>query len=506
MCIRPLLLNITFLLPLTAAFSQARDYNITAYGAKADKKQLNTVAIQKAIDAAAKAGGGRVIVPDGNYVTGPIEIKSNVELHLTSNAVLLGSTNRLDYKDAQMALIGANGQQNIAITGGGTIDGRGRELVENVLELLSKGIITDPQWKVKRPTEKNRPTIISFNNCLGVKVTGITLKDASGWVQGYNKCTKVLIDSMLVQSTAYWNNDGVDITDCKNVRIVNSTFNAADDAICLKSDDPNDACDNIVVEDCVLRSSANGFKLGTGSAGGFRHIRVNGLRVYNTYRSAIALESVDGAALEDIDIRNVTATNTGNAIFLRLGHRNADNRYSTLKHVYIGKVKAEIPAGKPDIGYPMEGPPPKVGPHNVVPSCIVGLPGHPVEDVLLEDIEINYAGGADKAVACVNIDNLASVTENVAGYPEFTMFGELPAWGFYVRHATGITFKNMKLTVNVADFRPALVFDDVKSLNMDKVDIPNVNQSPAVVMNGVSQPSLKEINMPGDIKALIKVQ
>ncbi len=495
--------SILLLLVVTTAFSQKKDYNIIAYGAKADKNHLNTIAIQKAIDAANNAGGGRVIIPDGNYVTGPIIIKSNVELHLTDNAVLLGSTNRMDFNDKLMALISAGGQQNISMTGSGTINGQGRELVENVLELLSKGIITDPQWKVKRPGEKNRPTLISFSNCDDVKVTGVTLKDASGWVQSYNKCKNVLIDSILVQSTAYWNNDGIDITDCKNVKIINSTFNAADDAVCLKSDDPNDECNNIVVENCILRSSASGFKLGTGSTGGFKHIRVNNIKVYNTYRSAIALESVDGAVLEDIDIRNVTATNTGNAIFIRLGHRNTDNRYSTLRRVYIANVKAEIPAGKPDIGYPMEGPPPKVAPHNVVPASITGLPGHPVEDVVLENIELNYAGGADKNIAFISTDNLGQVTENAAGYPEFTMFGELPAWGFYVRHAAGITIKNMKVTVSTKDFRPALVFDDVNGLKLDKITIPTVNQSPAIIMNKVLQPLLKDVNMPGGFKVLI---
>ncbi|MBD1393406.1 glycoside hydrolase family 28 protein [Mucilaginibacter glaciei] len=504
---RPSLLITLLGLITLSATAQKKDYNILTYGAKADKHFKNTKAIQQAVDAAHNAGGGRVLIPDGNFVTGPFQLRSGVELHLADNAILLGSANRMDYpKSGPLALIYAGGQQNIAITGTGVINGQGRELVENVLYLLSKGEITDPQWKVKRPTEKNRPVILSFDNCQNIKVTGITLKDASGWVQNYNKCDNVLIDSMLVQSTAYWNNDGIDITDSKNVRIINSTFNAADDAICLKSEDPLAACENVVVENCILRSSASGFKLGTGSIGGFRHIKVKNLTVYNTYRSAIALESVDGAVLEDIDIRDVKATNVGNAIFLRLGHRNTNDRYSTLKHVYIGNVRADIPAGKPDIGYPVEGPPPKVPPHNVVPSSITGIPGHPVEDVVLENIEINYAGGASRDIAEVKIDNLASVTENVAGYPEFTMFGELPGWGLYVRHAAGITIKNLKLTVDKVDFRPACVFDDVKGLKLQKISIPTVNQTPAIILNNVTGMSMQKMDLPGDLKTMIKMQ
>ncbi|GGH03866.1 glycoside hydrolase family 28 protein [Mucilaginibacter phyllosphaerae] len=501
-----LLIMISGLLTIQVS-AQKKDYNILTYGAKANKNFKNTLAIQQAIDAANKGGGGRVLIPDGNFVTGPFVLRSNVDLHLADNAVLLGSVNRLDYpRNGSLALIYANNQQNIAITGTGVINGQGRELVENVLDLLSKGIITDPQWKVKRPTEKNRPVIILFDNCTDIKVKGITLKDAAGWVQNYNRCKNVLIDSMIVQSTAYWNNDGIDITDTKNVKITNSTFNAADDAICLKSEYPEGACEDVVVENCILRSSASGFKLGTGSVGGFKRIKVNNLTVYNTYRSAIALETVDGAVLEDIDIRNVTATNVGNAIFLRLGHRNTNSRYSTLKRVYIANVKAAIPAGKPDIGYPVEGPPPKVPAHNVVPSSITGLPGHPVEDVVLENIEISYAGGASREIAEVTADNLSSVTENTAGYPEFTMFGELPAWGLYVRHAKGITLKNVKLTVANADFRPAIVFDDANTINLQKVAIPTVNQTPAVILNKVNAYTLKDTQIPGDVKVMVKVQ
>ncbi len=491
------LLLIIFLFISILAKAQQKVFNILNYGAKQDKNFKNTTAIQKTIDAAAQAGGGRVLIPDGNFITGPIFLKKSVELHLTDNAVLLGSANRLDYNgDKVMALINAYDQQNISITGNGIINGQGRELVENVLYLLGKGVITDSQWKIKRPGEKNRLPIIYFSKCSNIKVTGITLKDASSWIQNYNNCSDVLIDSMKVQSTAYWNNDGIDIVDSRNVKITNSFFNAADDGICLKSESATGVCENIVVENCTIRSSASGFKLGTGSIGAFKHIKVNHLTVYDTYRSAIALESVDGSILEDVDIRNVTATNTGNAIFLRLGHRNKDEKYSTLKHVYIGNVKAEIPSGKPDIGYPMEGPPPKVPPHNLVPASITGLPGHEVEDVVLENIEISYGGGAKKEVAYISLDNLNTVPEQTEGYPEFTMFGELPAWGLYVRHAKGITINNFKISYLADDFRPACIFDDVQNLQINTLKVPTVKTLPVLVLNNVSKPSLKNIESP----------
>lgn len=494
---------LSLLLGCTAlAVHAQKQYNITAYGAGIALPN-NAVSIQKAVDAAAANGGGRVVVPAGSFVTGPVVLKSNVELHLMPNAVLLGSPLRADFPDNNMAIISAQGQQNVAVTGKGVIDGQAHLLMANVFKLLREGKIQDEQWLVKRPTEKNRPNLIYFKNCKKVKVTGITLKDAASWVQNYKECDGVLIDSMTVNSTAYWNNDGIDIVDSKNVRITNSFFNAADDAICLKSEITDGVCENVWVENCTLRSSASGFKLGTGSLGGFKNIIVKNLAVYDTYRSAIALETVDGGFLQDVNISHVQAKNTGNAIFIRLGHRNKDARYSSIKNVLIDDVKVEVPAGKPDIGYPIEGPPPKVPPHNLVPASITGLPGHLVQNVTLQNIEISYGGGASKEKAYVSIDSLASVTENMAGYPEFTMFGELPSWGLYVRHAEGIKLSNVKVSVKEADFRPALVFDDVTGLKLDKVSVPQNASIPAVVYKSVSKLSTSALSIPAGGNAVV---
>jgi len=134
-------------------------------------------------------------------------------------------------------------------------------------------------------------------------------------------------------------------------------INSSDDALCFKSENPNASCENIVVDSCILRSSANGLKFGTANYGGFRNFRISNLTVYDTYRSAIALESVDGGYMEDIIIKNVSATNTGNAIFIRRGHRNKSGAVGSLKGIHISNLVADIPLYKPDQGYPIEGPP-----------------------------------------------------------------------------------------------------------------------------------------------------
>jgi len=486
--------------------AQTKIYNIASYGAVADGKTNNTNVIQKTIDDASASGGGRVEVPAGRFVTGVITLRSNVELHLDENAFLLGSALRVDYGAGKASpLIVSNHQHRIAITGQGTIDGQGQELLKDIYIRLNAGTLQDTEWRTPnpwhqlRPTEDNRPKLIEFDNCDSILIKNITIKNGLCWVQDYKSCSNLVIDSMKVESVTYWNNDGIDIVDCKNVKLTNSFINAADDGICLKSENPKGACENVYVANCKVRSSASALKLGTASYGGFKKITIRDISVYDTYRSAIALETVDGAVLEDIDIRGITATNTGNAIVIRLGRRNKMAPAGILRRVYIGNVKVDVPAGKPDAGYPMEGPVLSI-PHNVFPSSVTGIPGSRIEDVTLENITINYEGGAKKEQAYFGIDSLEKVPEKIPDYPEFSMFGELPAWGLYIRHADDIKIKNVVLTCKGTDYRPAFIADDVNGLSLDEVKIPQVKTQPVILLSKVRGEKLENIRIPGSKK------
>ena len=484
-------------------------------GAIADGETDNAFLLQSVIDKVSARGGGRIVIPPGNFMTGPIEMKSGVELHLRKGARLLGSPLTATYKryDGRTALIYAKGQRDISITGEGIIDGQGQEYMLDLFRRLRSGEEQqDSAWLYKRPG--GRSLNIWFFNCRNVRVTDVTIKNSSDWVQDYRECDSVVIDRIKVQSTAYWNNDGLDVTDSRNVRITNCFINATDDGICLKSENPRALCENIYIDSNIVRSSASGFKLGTAGHGGFRNITVRNLTVFDTYRSAIALESVDGGILEDIDIRGVRAFNTGNAIFLRRGHRNVGGQVGTLKRVHISDVVAEIPLLKPDQGYPIEGPPDHLNPgfdrmpirpsnfhiyghpflpYNLIPSSIVGLPGFPVEDVVIENVEITYGGGGNKAVAHIPLDDLGRVPENRANYPEFSMFGELPAWGFYLRHARGIQFRNVKLSYRKDDFRPAVTMDDVQSSSFSGLKIPTARELPVVFLHETREIKLSDL-------------
>jgi polygalacturonase len=444
-------------------------FNIRNEGAVPDGKTPNTAVLQRTIDRCHAAGGGRVLVPEGTFVTGGLQLKSNVELHLEKGAVLLGSTNPDDYSDngyephagpeiagrpAWKALLFARNADNISLTGAGTVDGQGRVVAENIWVKLNP----DTDKGSRRAHEKHRPQLIYFRECSNIAIRGITLKNSSCWVQTYEKCRDLVLQGLRVDSTVFWNNDGVDLIDSRKVTIQDCFIDSADDGICLKSHGVGDFCEDISISNCIVRSSASAFKLGTASRGGFRNIKIRNMHVYDTYRSAIALEAVDGGFLENIDIDGVTAHNTGNAIFIRRGQRHGTP--APVRNISIKNLIAYIPAHKPDLGYPTAGPSVRT-PHNLMPSSITGLPGFPVENVVLENIQILHAGGGDKQKAFVEP---GQVPEKPKDYPEFSMFGELPAWGLYVRHAKGITLKNVTFKALNPDFREMIVFDDVQDL------------------------------------------
>jgi hypothetical protein len=514
---------------VTSSFAQKNDVLITSAGAKADGRSNNASIIQQLIDKVSANGGGKVIVPPGNFMTGTLSLKSGVELHIELGGVLLGAHATGDYKKlaGRAALVMAENQNNISITGEGIIDGQGQELMLDVFKRHRDGTFkpADSVWLVKRPGE-GRAMDIYFLRCTNIKMLNITLKNSSDWVQDYRECNGLTIDGITVQSTAYWNNDGLDVTDSKNVRITNCFINASDDALCFKSDNPKASCENVFVDNCTLRSSANGLKFGTSNYGGFRNFKITNLTIFDTYRSAIALESVDGGFMDNIDIRNVTAKNTGNAIFIRRGHRNKIGEVGTLKGIYIANVKVEVPLFKPDQGYPIEGPPDHLNPgfdkmparpshyhiyghpflpYNLVPSSIVGLPGYPVEDVTLENIEITYGGRASKDIAYIPLNKITSIPENAAGYPEFSMWGELPAWGLYMRHAEGIKIKNFNIRYKEDDFRPAMVLDDVKNIDMVGIQIPTAKEWPMILLNNSIDVRMKDLKIPyNEEKAIMK--
>ncbi|MEO5996657.1 MAG: glycoside hydrolase family 28 protein [Chitinophagaceae bacterium] len=492
-----------------------KTFNIVDYGAVPDTKTLNTKAIQTAIDAASKNNGGKVIFPKGCFLTGSIEMKSDVAIFLEEGAILLGSTNPDDYKamntdgrpvspkkddNSQLALLLAYKANNISLSGLGLIDGQGRALALNIDSLHHAGIRIDPNYSNKnmRPSETVRPKLFRFSECNNVKISDLKIKNGACWGLSFELCSNLTINNISLTNRAYWNNDGMDITDCRNVRITNCNVNAADDGICLKSYYPGYFNDHIYIANCTIRSSASAIKFGTASYGGFKNATIENIKIFDTFRSAIALECVDGGIIENINIHKINAVNTGNAIFIRLGHRDGETP-GIVRNVHIKDVIVQVPFGRPDINYDMRGPEVDFF-HNPFPSSIAGIPGHDIENVVLENIAISYPGRASKGMAYIPLSRLEQVPEKEKDYPEFSMFSELPAWGLYVRHVSGLTLKNIKLTLVDQDFRPAFIFDDVKKLKMEQIKLPD-SRIKQIILRKTSIEQLDD-NLKSSVKIL----
>lgn len=439
--------------------ASAKDYPASLFGIYSDGVTLNTRSIQFAVDYINKQGGGRLVFHVGRYLTGSIHLKSNVTIQLQEGAVLVGSLNPFDYdKKMWTALIFAYDQQNIGVTGQGVIDGQGRQLARNVVEVIHKGLVKDG-FRFDRPEADGRAVIVNFFKCENVNMKGVTLRNSASWVQIYDQCKNVTIDSMYVDSKAYWNNDGLDIVDCEKVSITNCFIDSDDDGICLKSHDASKVSRDVYIYNNTVRSSANGIKFGTVVYGGFNNIRIINNKVFDTYRSAITLAAVDGGFIENVTVDSLMAYNTGNAIFLRIGERTK-GRKGRLENIELSNIYVEVPATKPDAGYEYEGPIEDM-PRNISPASIVGLPDAMITNVTLKNVEIKYPGGGNPSFAKVGLDELDKVPEQTSSYPDFSMFKELPAWGLYIRHAKNITVSNLKLTAEKKDYRTAIVLDDV---------------------------------------------
>lgn len=438
-----------------------------------DGYSIVTRQIQNAIDRIASAEeGGTLIITSGTYVTGSLKLCSNLELVVMPGSTVLGSVNPYDYDGFKygeerevFGLLTARDKSNIVITGGGTIDGRGLDLALAIDSLHHIGERIDENYNNRRMRPSLRPKLIDFDHVVNLDIKDVKLSSSSAWGVSLNKCCNVVISQVEFINRAYWNNDGIDISDCRNVKVRDCFINSADDGIVLKSFDPDARNDSILIENCRIKSSASAIKFGTESYGGFCNIVIRGITVEDTYRSAIAIESVDGAHIENVLVDGVEAFNTGNALFLRLGHRNGQ-RVGSINGVTIKNVSCAVPFLRADSDYDIRGP--ETGNiYNPLPASITGIPDARIRNVALENIMIEYPGRGTKAMGYIGKYRLKDIPEKVDSYPEYTMFGELPAWGLYCRHIDGLDIKNMKIIKREADYRPPYVLDDVSNQEID---------------------------------------
>ena len=449
------------------------------FGAKGDGKTLDTKAIQSAIDSCYANGGGKVLLHSGTFYSGTIVLKSNVNLHVESGAILLGSKDLNDYPDITPALlylythrftrylIYAEKAENISVTGRGTIDGHGRV------------------FPYVRDEDKNRPYIIRFVECTNVMVRDITFLDSARWLQHYLACENVTIDGITVIARTRENRDGIDIDSCHNVRICNSYIDSGDDAIVLKATAML-PCRNVTVSNCVLRSTAAALKLGTESNGGFENILFTGCTVYDTTGDAIALEMVDGGKFDRVTVSNIVIHNARNAIFIRLGNRARPipglekPGKGSMSNIIVNNIQA---TGISNWG-----------------CSITGQPDQIVENVQLSNIRIQYAGGGNTE------DAKKVIPEKPEAYPSSAMYGMLPVYGFFCRHIRNLDFHNISIDNSNEDVRPALYCENVNGFTLADFNAGiNTKAEAYAIYKNVKNSLIRGCRPSGNSKVFLKV-
>jgi polygalacturonase len=467
-------------------------YDVGAFGATGDGKTLDSSAINRAIDAASSAGGGTVYFRAGNYLSYSIHLRSKVAIYLDAGARIVAADPSTDssrgydlaesnqpwenYQDYghnhwHNSLIWGEGLEDVSICGPGLIWGKG----------LSRGWGAGP--KAEQPGVANKA--IALKNCRNV-----ILRDFSILHGGHFGILATGVDNLTIDNLKIdTNRDGMDIDCCRNVRIANCSVNSPwDDGICLKSSFALGyarATEMVTISNCLVTGSyeegalldgtlrrfatdakvsrTGRIKFGTESNGGFQNIAIANCVFEGC--SGLAIETVDGAVIEDVSVTNLTMRDVVSApIFLRLGARMrgpAGAAVGVLRRVILSNITCSCAPG------------------SRISSILAGIPGHPIEDVKMSDIMIVHSGGGTKE------DAQRQLAEKEKDYPEPNMFGTTPAHGFFIRHARGVEMAGIKIEHGGEELRPAFVVDDVEGADFGRIKVALTAGVPAFALSNV---------------------
>ena len=472
-------------LPQNATGSLAGIFDVRHFGARGDGRNVDTPAVNRAIEAAAAAGGGTVLFPAGNYLCFSIHLKSKVSLYLAQGAAIIaGDTGQggsydgaepnpwdmyQDYGHSHWhnALLWGEGLSDLAILGPGLIWGKG----------LTRG----PNERGEGVGDK----ALSLKSCRNVLVRDVAFLHAGHFAILATGVDNLTVDNVKIDT----NRDGIDFDCCRNVRVSNCSVNSPwDDGLCPKSSfalGHSRTTENVTITNCYVtgnfqegtmldgtwkpfpasaRASRTGrIKFGTESNGGFKNITVSNC-VFEGCRG-LALETVDGALLEDITFSNLTMRDVAQMpIFMRLGARMRGPKgipIGRLRRVRISGLVASHTEGR-------------------FASVLSGIPGHDIEDVKLSDITILHKGGGTKADAALQLE------EKESAYPEPDMFGTTPSYGFYIRHVNRLEMSNIEVRYENEDQRPAILLNDVKRADFLHVKADHAPSVPVFAMKDVT--------------------
>lgn len=452
---------IGLLLLFTAETAQATDFNITDFGAVPGTGTLQTTFIQAAIDSAERSGGGTVQVPAGVFLSSTLFLKDNITLEIQKNGVLKGAVTVNKYPDVfpavrsytdrypQRSLIYAEGKRNIALTGEGTLDGNGMSL-----DFLLN--------------EDDKPFGVRFIACTQVRYEGLTMKNSGFWMMHNLNCDSVVMRNLRIINHNFGNGDGINIDGSRHVLVENCFVDSNDDPMVIKTTNLGEASD-IEVRNCTFATYSRAIKVGTETYGPVRNVHIHDCEVkYSIYGPfgdrfagdcGIQLSIVDGGSMDNVLVENITIKGVQTPVFIRLGDRSEpfeaggpDPSTGFLQNVILRNITAEAASG--------------------VTGSITGIPGFPVKNILLQNIELTVPGGEGP------VPDGYTVPENIGSKPAFDMFGEyLPAYGFYVRHADSLVFDRVCITTQDPDQRSAIHFEDTSRVQLTPCLITGIKQT-----------------------------
>lgn len=524
----------------SAARTPAGFFDVRAHGAKGDGVTVDSPAINAAIDAAATAGGGTVYFPAGDYLSFSIRLKSNIALYFDVGATIVAAEPPADlsygydapepnptadqYLDFghshwRNSLIWGEGLENITITGPGKIYGRGLSRGTGRRDLLpeERALPEDQRPDLSFPATALEAMAAPMPGPFGLPGRDALPAGVGNKSIALKNCRNVIFRDFTIQHGGHFgilatgvdnwtcdnlkidtNRDGINLDSCQNVRVSNCTINSPyDDALCLKSSYALGYArptENITIVNCQVSAFDEGtlldrtrqrtmtekglwgpdgrIKFGTESNGGFRNITLSNC-VFE-YSRGIALESVDGALMEDITISNIAMRDIINApIFVRLGARlrgPEGTKVGTARRIKFDTIVA----------------------HNVSAQSgilIAGLADHPIEDLSLSNIFIEYAGGGTKE------QGEREVPELEDGYPEPIRFGIIPAWGLWARHVKNLSVDRVEFRSATEDLRPTAILDDVTEVSIDRAKFPPAPGAAALRLKDVRHIDIR--NSPG---------
>lgn len=455
-------------------------YDVLKHGVSANGETLVTEAVQNIIETCAKNGGGTVYFPAGKYVLSTVFLKSNVKIEISEDAEILGSLNFNDYASDEIVdyplyqdashsffhcsmFVGID-CENVAIIGKGKIDMRSVWDVENKRNMAHRGAKT-----------------IALKNCKNVEISGLAIYNTTDLAVYFAGCENVNVFGLKLRVYI----DGISPDNSKNVRIHDCCVEAGDDGIVFKSSytlNRLDICKDIHVWNCKLKSRCNAIKFGTETNGGFEDILIENIEIYETRITGISIESVDGAVINGIIVRNIKMQNVNAPIFVHLGRRmrGPEGRsVGEIKNVTLENIFADGPyepyeimpwnyasylkndaLQKPwDFGiaegvcFKSE----EEGKNSAwqMTSNVCGLKEQPLKNITLKNVRLRLNGGVKQYNK--------EVPEEAQDYPEVYVYGRiLPAKGIYFRHIKNLTLENVNAETYLSDEREDFVFSDIQ--------------------------------------------